>query len=130
MELAMKKLILMIALGLGLGSVSAFAHEDEYGYDQRSSYAPARHNEAGYEINHINRMFAHVRSQMARYGADWRTRREVGHISRELQHVNWEYQTGRFGWYHLRSEIEHIHNELHNVELRLRFRPNDYYRWN
>ena len=125
----MKKLILVIALGLSLGSVSAFAHEDEYGYDQRSQYMPVRHNQTASEINHINRMLGHVQRQMARYGADWRTRRAVGHISREVNHVNWEYQTGRFGWYHLRSEIEHIHNELHNVELRLRFRPNDYYRW-
>ena len=122
----MKKLILIIALGLGLGSVSAFAHEYD---DQRSDYRPVRHNEAASQINHINRMLAHVRSQMGRYGADWRTRREVRHISGEVNHVNWEYQTGRFGWYHLRGEIEHIHNELHNVELRLRFRPNDYYRW-
>jgi len=129
MEFAVKKLILIIALGLSLGSAAAFAHEDEYGYDQRSQYSPVRHNEAASQINHINRMLAHVQGQMARYGADWRTRREVRHISGEVNHVNWEYQTGRFGWYHLRGEIEHIHNELHNVELRLRFRPNDYYRW-
>ncbi|PYL95806.1 MAG: hypothetical protein DME28_01105, partial [Verrucomicrobia bacterium] len=120
----MKKLMLIIVLGLGLGSVSAFAHEeDEYGYDQRSHYSPARHNGAASQINHINRMLAHVQGQMARYGADWRTRREVRHISGEVNRVNWEYQTGRFNWYHLRGQIEHIHNELHNVELRLRFRP-------
>jgi hypothetical protein len=126
MEFAMKKLILIIALGLGVGSFSAFAHEYD---DQRSDYRSVRHDEGAGEINHINRMLAHVQGQMARYGADWRTRREVRHISGEVNHVNSEYQTGRFGWYHLRGEIEHIHNELHNVELRLRFRPNDYYRW-
>jgi hypothetical protein len=129
MEFAMRKLILIIALGLGLGSISAFAHEEESGYDQRSQYSPVRHNEAGSQINHINRMLAHVQGRMARYGADWRTRREVRHISGEVNHVNGEYQTGRFNWYHLRGEIEHIHSELHNVELGLRFRPNDYYRW-
>lgn len=125
----MKKLILTVVLGLGLGSVSAFAHEDEYGDDQRSQYMPVRHNQTAYEINHINRMFAHVRWQASRYGADWWTRRQIRHVSRELNHVNWEYQTGRFSWYHLRGEIEHIHNELHNIELRLRVRPHDYYRW-
>jgi hypothetical protein len=125
----MRKLILIIGLGLALGSASAFAHEDEYGYDQRSQYMPIRHNQTAYEINHINRMLAHVQRQMARYGADWRTRRLVRHISGEVNHVNWEYQTGRFSWYHLRDEIEHIHSELHNVELRLQFRQRDYYRW-
>jgi hypothetical protein len=130
MEFAMKKLILVIAVGLGLGSVSAFSHEEENGYDQRSRYMPGRHNQAASEINHINRMLAQVQGQMARYGANWRIRREVAHISGEVNRVNWEYQTGRFNWYHLRGQIEHIHNELHNVELRLRFRPNDYYRWN
>jgi len=129
MEFAMKKLLLITALGLSLGIASAFSHEEENGYDQRSRYMPGRHNQAASEINHINRMLAHIQGQMARYGADWRTRREVRHISGEVNHVNWEYQTGRFSWYHLRSEIEHIHNELHKVELRLRFRPNDYYRW-
>src|SRR5438552_10902874 len=129
MAFTMKKLILVIMLGLSLGSVSAFAQEEEYGYDQRSHYEPARQSQAAYQINHINRMLAHVQRQMARYGADWRTRREVRHISGEVNHVNWEYQTRRFGGYHLRREIEHIHNELHRVELRLRFRPNDYYRW-
>jgi hypothetical protein len=121
--------MLIIGLGLALGSASAFAHEDEYSYDQRSQYMPVRHNQTAYEINHINRMLAHVQRQMARYGADWRTRRLVRHISGEVNHVNWEYQTGRFSWYHLHDEIEHIHSELHNVELRLQFRQRDYYRW-
>ena len=125
----MKKLLLIIAVGLSLGSASAFSHEEENGYDQRSKYGPARHNRAGSEINHINRMLAHVQGQMARYGANWRTRREVRHISSEVDHVNLEYQTGRFDWYHLRGEIEHIHNELHNLELRLQFHQRDYYRW-
>ena len=126
----MKKLILITALGLSLGITSAFAHEEENGYDQRSRYMPERHNRAGSEINHINRMLAHVQGQMARYGANWRIRREVRHISGEVNRVNWEYQNGRFNWYHLRGQIEHIHSELHNVELRLQFRQHDYYRWN
>jgi hypothetical protein len=126
MEFAMKKLILIIALGLGLGSISAFAHE----YDvQRWDHRSGRHNEAESQINHVNRMLAHIQGRMARYGADWRTRREVRHISSEVNRVNWKYRTGNFDWYRLRREIEHIHNELHHVELRLQFRANDYYRW-
>src|SRR5947199_10770057 len=111
MEFAMKKLILVIVLGLSLGSVSAFAQEEEYGYDQRSHYEPARHNQAAYQINHINRMLAHVQRQMARYGADWRTRREVRHISGEVNHVNWEYQTRRFSRYHPRRTSQPTHND-------------------
>jgi hypothetical protein len=36
MEFAMKKLILVMALGLSLGSASAFAYE--YGQDNRTAY--------------------------------------------------------------------------------------------
>jgi len=129
MEFAMKKLLLIIAVGLSLGSASAFSHEEENGYDQSSRYEPRRHNQAASEINHINRMLAHVQGQLARHGANWGTRREVRHISGEVNRVNWEYQNGRFNWYHLRGQIEHIHSELHNVELRLQFRQHDYYRW-
>lgn len=126
----MKKLTLFIALGLAFTSAPAFAHDDEDRYDdEHSHYAPARHDESRYEIDHLNRMYAHVRSHMGRYGTPWWARRELAHISGELSHVNWEYHTGRFGWYHLRGEVEHIHNELHNLELRLHFEPRYYYHW-
>src|SRR5260370_28325744 len=87
MEFAMKKLLLITALGLSLGIASAFSHEEENGYDQRSRYMPGRHNQAASEINHINRMLAHIREQMPRYGADCRTRREIRHLSLELNHI-------------------------------------------
>ena len=125
----MKKLILILAFGLGLTGASAFAHEDDYG-DARSDYRRAYHRGGvGYEINHINGMLAHVRREMWRYRASWRIRAEVRHISDEVAHVNAEYRRGDFGSGHIRREIQHIHSELHNVELRLQFRPRDYYRW-
>jgi hypothetical protein len=41
MEFAMKKLVLVIVLGLSLGSVSAFAYD--YRYDNRTAYvSPGR----------------------------------------------------------------------------------------
>src|SRR6266704_1479910 len=127
MEFAMKKLILITALGLSLGITSAFAHEEENGYDQRSQYMPARHNRAGSEINHINRMLAHVQGQMARYGANWRIRREVRHISGEVNRVNWEYQNGRFNCYHMRDQIDHIHTEIKTLDFLLLFCPYESY---
>src|SRR5438132_13279064 len=87
MAFTMKKLILGIVLGVSLGSVSAFAQEEEYGYDQRSHYEAAGQNQAAYQINHINRMLAHVHRQMVRYVADWRNRRAVRRISGEVNHV-------------------------------------------
>ena len=127
MEFAMKKLILIIALGLGLGSVSAFAQD--YRYEDRSAYAHPRGGRVGYEVNHVNRMLAHVQWQLRRYGGGWFLRREVAHISGEVNHINWEYRTGNFRWYRLQREIEHVHSELHSVEQRLRVRSGDYYRW-
>ena len=124
----MKKLLLIIVLGLGLGSVSAFAYD--YRDDNRYSQAYHRVDRAGYEVNHINRMLSHVRLQLSRYGGGWYLRREVAHISGEVNHINWEYRSGNFRWYHLQREIEHVHAELHSVEVRLHVRSGDFYRWN
>ncbi len=113
---------------MGLASASVFAHDNEYRDDQ-VTYS-SRHNDGlGYHVNHVNRMLNHVRAEMSRYGAGWRLRREVQHISAEVNHVNWEYRHPDNGSGHLRRAIEHIHAELHAVEERLHVRAGDYYRW-
>lgn len=125
----MKKLILVFALGLGLAGGSVFGHDRDNDYDEHSDYMPVRYNRLGYEINHLNRMYDHVRWEMSRYGTGWHIRREVRHISGEINHVNWQYRNGGYGWYRLEGEIEHIHAELHHVEQELHVRAGDYYRW-
>jgi hypothetical protein len=44
--------------------------------------------------------------------------------------VNWRYNHGDFNRYRLHREVERIHAELHNVEVRLHVHTRDYYRWN
>lgn len=83
MEFAMKKLILVIALGLSLGSVSAFAYD--YRYDNRAAYGSPERNGLGWRIDRLNRMLAHVRWEVGRYRGDWRLRREVDRISGDVK---------------------------------------------
>ncbi len=126
----MKKLAFLAVVGLAVMAAPTFAHENEYGDDQRSHYVRTYHrDDISREINHVNRMLEHVRWQLRRYNASWRTRAEVRHISGEIAHVNWEYNHGDYRSWHIRRELEHIYAELHNVELQLRVRSSDYYRW-
>jgi len=69
MEFAMKKLILVIALGLSLGSASAFAYE--YGRDNRTAYVSPGRNGLDWRIDRLNRMLSDVRWELSRY-------REIG----------------------------------------------------
>jgi hypothetical protein len=79
MEFAMKKLIFVMALGLSLGSASAFAYE--YGQDNRTAYVSPGRNGLDWRIDRLNRMLSHVGWELSRYRGDWRLRREVDRIS-------------------------------------------------
>ena len=125
MEVAMKKLTLILALVLGLGGVSAFAYEHS---DNRTAYVSPGRSGLDWRINRLNRMLAHVRWQLSRYRGDWRLRREVGRISDEVNRVNWRYRRGYDSW-RLRREIDSLRHELHQIEVRLHVRGGDYYRW-
>jgi hypothetical protein len=126
MEFAMKKLILVIALGLSLGSASAFAYDSRY--DNRASYVSPGQNGLEWRIDRLNRMLSHVRWELSRYRGDWRLRREVDRISGDVNRVNWRYRRGFDSW-RLRREVDSLRNELHQIEMRLHVRGGDYYRW-
>ena len=131
MEFDMKtKLGLIIALGLGFTSASAFAYERQYNHDENRGTFRVAHggDRLDWQINRMNRMLAHVRWELTRYRGDWRLRREVSRISSEVNRVNWRH---RHGWdsYRLRREVERLRAELHNIELRLHVRSGDWYRW-
>src|SRR5205085_9007625 len=136
MEFAMKKLILVIVLGLSLGSVSAFAYEsrdsryDDHDsrYDNRPAYASQERGGLDWRINRLNRMLSHVRWELSRYRGDWHLRREVERISVEVNRVNWRYRHGFDSW-RLRRQVDSLRAELHQIEVRLHVRGGDYYRW-
>ena len=95
----MKKLILVIVLGLSLGSVTAFAYDS--GYENRAAYVSSDRGGLEWRIGRLNRMLSHVRWQLSRYRGDWRLRREV----------------------------DSLRYRLHQIEMQLHVRGGDYYRW-
>ena len=125
----MKKLILVIVLGLSLGSISAFAYDSyDSRYDNRAAYVSQGRNGLEWRIDRLNRMLSHVRWELSRYRGDWRLRREVDRISGEVNRVNWRYRHG-FDSSRLRRQVDSLHYELHQIEVRLHVRGGDYYRW-
>jgi len=123
----MKKLTLIIALGLSLVSISAFGYE--YRYENRYAYvSPGRSGGLDWRVERLNRMLSHVRWELSRYRGDWRLRREVDRISADASRVNWRYRRGYNTW-QLRREIDSLRYQLHQIEVRLNVRSGDYYRW-
>ena len=118
-------------IGLGLvGFVgAASAQYRDYSDERSRDYLSYPERNLRSEINHVNRMYAHVRWQLRRYSAGPHLWREYRHISREIDRVNYEYNRGSFDRYRLQRDIEHVHSELHQIELELRVRGSDYYRW-
>src|ERR1700724_4712712 len=114
MEFAMKKLILVIALGLSLGSASAFAYDSRY--DNRAAYVSQGRNGLEWRIDRLNRMLSHVRWELSRYRGDWRLGREVDRISGDVNRVNWRYRHGLDSLC-LRRQVDSLRNELHQIEM-------------
>ena len=124
----MKKLGVIVVLGLGLISTSMFAERDRYA-DERADYSSNRHESLEYQIRHLQRMLSHVRWQIREYRANWRIRRDVEDISREVNRVTWKFRHGDYNRFRLRREVERLHDRLHAVEDTLHVRSRDYYRW-
>ena len=130
----MKKLIILTVAATGVLSGAAAIAQD-YHRDYRNDYRVAyysrdRHDGLERQVNHLNRMLDHVRSQLRRYHGDWRVRRDVQQISREVDRVTHRYRSGDYNSGRLRHEVERLHARLHAIEQRLQVRSRDYYRWN
>ena len=122
----MKKLTLLIAVALGLGSVSALAYD--YRHDNRTGYVAFNRGGLDSRVERLNRMLSHVRWELSRYRGDWRLRREVDRIAADVNRVNWRsrhsYDSSR-----LRNEIDNLRYRLRRIEERLHSHRGDYYRW-
>jgi hypothetical protein len=124
----MKKLILMIAVAVGIAAGTAVA-SDYRSDDRHIAYVADRGGSLDRHINHLNRMVDHVRWELRRYHAGRETRREFEAITREVNRVNYRYRRSAFSRFGLRHEVERLHDRLHAIEERLRVRSRDYYRW-
>lgn len=122
----MKKLILIIALGFSLVTVSAFGYE--YRSETRYAYVSPGRSGLDSRLERLNRMLSHVRWELSRYRGDWRLRREVERISADVNRVNWRYRRGYDTW-QLHREIDSLRYHLRQIEERLHVRGSDYYRW-
>lgn len=83
------------------------------------------------EVDHLNRMLAHVRNSMRRYGADRHAWQEYGHLQDEVRQINRQFRRGEqyYNRRRLRAQIEHMHDELHHLEEELKVPARFYYQW-
>jgi hypothetical protein len=124
----MKKLTLLVTLGLSLISASAFAYDYGYRQDARTAYVTPGRNAIDARVERLNRMLTHVRWELSRYRGDWRLRREVEQISGDVNRVNSHYRRGADTW-RLRREVDNLRERLHQIEVQLHVRGGDSYRW-
>ena len=124
----MKTFGLVITLVLGMTAASALAAD--YRDDSRIAIRVERRGDSrlGYQIERMNRMLNHVQGEVRRYGANWRTRRDVARISNEVSRINWRYRHNQDHW-RLAREVERVRAELRNIEVRLHVRSGEFFRW-
>ena len=125
----MKNLILVLVVAVTVSGATAYAYDSRYDANHRVAYTVVRGDSLERHVNHLNRMLAHVQSHVRRYRADWRIRREVQYISREVDRVNYRFRHGQYNTWRLRREVDRLHDRLHAIEQQLHFRSRDYYRW-
>lgn len=128
----MKKLVLMMMIACASNLSAAAASTRDYEDADRPAYSFLRWGDRlDSEINHLNRMRGHVRWELGYYRAraNPRLRREFGELSREIDHINWQFRQRDYDRRRLRREIERVHAELHRIEMELHVRARDYYLW-
>jgi hypothetical protein len=134
----MKKQILTSALAVLV--VASFNYpawanqenEDYRGYNRHPNADQRQYNRGlDYQINHVNRMLAHVERLMRRHGAGPHIWREYRHVRFEVRQLNNQYHNSEryFDRRSLSAQIEHIHGELHHIERELNIRSGEWYRW-
>ena len=124
-------LLISAVIGFGLvgfgGAASAHDRDDRDG--RGSDYRSHSDGNLRSEVDHVNRMYAHVRWELRSYRAGRHIWREFEHLSGEIRQLNYQSNRGYADRYRLQGLIEHIHAELHHIETELRVRDSDYYRW-
>ena len=121
---------MVLAIAMTGAFTGATALAQDYHRDYRMAYnSRDRHDGLERHVNHLNRMLDHVRAQAQRHHADWRVRRDIQQISREVDRVTHRFRSGDYNGPRLRGEVDRLHDRLHAVEQRLQVRSRDYYRW-
>jgi chromosome segregation ATPase len=121
----MKKLGLIIALGLAFVGAPAWAADYRHG---NSLGYVTQHNRLEYQINRASRLLGKVRWELRKTRGHLDVKREVARLSRELDRVKWQYRNRSGNHYRLSREIERIRRELDRIHDRLDDRGRDEHR--
>ena len=126
----MKKTLILATMGAALTLSCISANAVEYAGRADRSYGFLHWGyDIGAEVNHLNRMVGHVRWQLTRYHPDSRVRADFADIRRDVDRVNETYRAQQFNRRDLHDEIGRLHTRLHDLEVRMKVRSNDYYNW-
>ena len=143
----MNKHILTIAVtGFSLLSFGqlAFAHEEDEEnpsrvYENRDSrYNDPRDNrrdrderdtQLQFELDHLKRMLIHVDRELRTYAADRYTWREYRHMRAEAEQLKNQLRRGEqyYNRGRILAQIQHIHDELHQIEQQLHVPANAWF---
>lgn len=122
----MKKLLILLVIGVSLGGTVAFGQEYRRGMDY--GHVSSERGRLGSDIERLNQKLNRIRWRMRRNGANWRLRREVSRLADQVNRIHWRYHHGSYDRHYLYREVERLRAELDNIEARLGGRSQEYYR--
>lgn len=123
-----KTLAVLLGAGLCLTSPLAQAYDNRSNHE-RLSYGFWNWKSLDNDINHLNRMVGHVRWELGRYRAGKGIWRDYAEIRRDVERINARYRTKNFDRREMRRSVDSAHSRLHDLEVRIKAKSNDHYRW-
>lgn len=123
--------LVLLAVGLTGFSVAASAYDQDENTvsGQERFYHPPAVDRLVAEVNHLNHMMTHVERALATYHASPPIRQKYGHVRQAAAAVNSQLRSKAIDRVRLRSEIERMHRELHQIEEDLHIPVQGQYRW-
>ncbi len=82
-----------------------------------------------YQVDRLGYMAGSVRSRMNRYGASRLEWIRMSQLRSDIANLNYKVRNRAGGQGRIESRIRDTRVALHQIEMRLNFRPRDYYRW-
>ena len=130
----MKKLTMfaaLLAVGLAGFGTGASAQDDERGMTsgRESAYRPIAVDKLKTEVNHLNRMMAHVEKALRTYKAPKAISQKYDRVRQDVAVLSSQLRSKAIDALRLRKEIERMHAELHRIEEELHLPAQAQYQW-
>jgi hypothetical protein len=121
----------LLAVGVAGFSVAASAYDQEENPvpGQERFYHPPAVDRLMAEVNHLNHMMTHVERLLRTFRAPQAISRKYEHVRQEAASVNSQLRSKAIDRVRLRSEIERMHKELHQIEEELHVPAQQQYSW-